>query len=118
MDNLQILTEQLLNHLSVLKEKFENNEPPSSNRSFFLFVKEETTSVFQLLEKWEKITLETIQNQNSSLHPQQITSTKENMEALLLHSYYIDVRKRRYMEMNKSCRYIFNQLIKELEDEK
>src|SRR5690625_2591134 len=117
MTNLITITEQLIEQVHGLKEKYENEKKPSQGREFFQFVKEKTLPTFQLLEQWEKLALEIIQNKTGTLHPQQINSTKENMEALILHSYYIDVRKRRYMEMNKSCLYIFNQLIKELEDE-
>lgn len=118
MTNLIILTEKLINHLDILKHHFEQNERPVTDKDYFLFVKEETEPIFKTVEKWEEMALYGVKTQKCSLHPQQITSTKENMEALILHSYYIDVRKRRYMEMNKSCHYIFNQLLKEFHHEK
>ncbi|MEI3604765.1 DUF1798 family protein [Pseudogracilibacillus sp. SE30717A] len=118
MEHLQILTKQLNNYLDKLLTEFEQGKKPSDDKTFFTFVKQETEPYFLALEEWEKIALIFIKNKSNLLHPQQINSTKENMEALMLHSYYKDVRKRRYMEMNKSCRYIFHQLIKEFEHEK
>jgi|SRR5690625_1064324 len=122
MDNLIICTEKLIIILDRLKQQFEKNfaanEQPGKGREFFQMVKKETEPVFDLLERWEKESLQVISLGKSTLHPQQITSTKENMEALLLHSYYLDVRKRRYMEMYKSCFYIFSQMLKEMHDER
>lgn len=116
MTNLVTITKELSNYLDTLKRMFEQNEKPKADKDFFQFVKGETVPYFDLLEKWEQLALLAIQKQKSILQPQQITSTKENMEALILHSYYVDIRKRQYMEINKSCHYIFNQLIKEFEE--
>ena len=77
-------------------------------------MKQEVDPVLDLLDEWEQGSLKLIDNGATSLHPQQIDSTRENMRTLLLHSYYKDVRKRRFMEMYKSCYYIFKQLKKEL----
>lgn len=112
------LTEQLNTYLDKLIVEFQQGEKPIGDKTYFLQVKEETEPYFSKIEEWEELSLDFIKNKHSLLHPQQINSTKENMEALMLHSYYKDVRKRRYMEMNKSCRYIFQQLMKELENRK
>jgi len=118
MTNLITITKALSNYLDTLKRMFEQSEKPKADKEFFQFVKKETVPYFDLLEKWEFQALQAIRERKSTLHSQQITSTKENMETLILHSYYIDVRKRNYMEINKSCHYIFNQVIKESQGEK
>lgn len=114
--NLHRKTIVLSHHLQRLKEYFEQAEPPENirDKAFFLQVKEETTPIFELLGEWEEEALLAVQQRQLSLHPQQITSTKENMDLLIMHSYYKDLRKRRYMEYCKSIQYIFDQTIKEM----
>src|SRR5699024_5467966 len=118
MDNLINTTKNLISILNKLKQKFEQNIQPGEGRDFFELVKQETIPVFQLLEQWEKQALDYISyTKVVNLHAQQIASTKEKMEALLLPSYYLNVRKRRYMEIYKSCFYIVSQLLKEIDNE-
>lgn len=109
-------TVELKRHLNRLKDKYENNEPPENkkDRQFFLKVKEESTPIYELLAKWEEDSLEIVKERKINAHPQQITSTRENMELLLMHSFYIDVKRKRFMELNNSIAYIFDQLIREL----
>ncbi|AIF43602.1 DUF1798 family protein [Virgibacillus sp. SK37] len=115
--DLQDITKTLKHHLILLKNKYEMNEPPASMRdkSFFQQVKEETTPIYDLLEEWEALGLQTVKERKVNVHPHQITSTKENMELLLMHSYYVDVKRKRYMELYNSITYIFDQLIEELQ---
>lgn len=113
-------TMELKNHLLRLKDRFDHSEPPENrrDRKFFEMVKEETDPIFRMLEQWEELAIQSIQEKKTGVVPQQITSTKENMEMLLLHSYFIDARPKRYMELHKSVRYIFDQLLRDLEAEK
>lgn len=113
---LKVQTEQLKQQLSKLKDKFEANEPPINrqDKSFFLMVKEETLPVYQLLEVWEETALNVVKERKVNVHPHQISSTRENMELLLMHSYYIDVKRKRYMELHNSILYIFDQLLREM----
>lgn len=114
---VKLHTELLKQHLDLLKDKYEKNEPPESvnDKKFFLQMKEETAPIYELLETWEKTTLELVKGRKINIHPHQIVSTKENMELLLLHSFYIDTRRRRYMELNHSSHYIFDQLLRAIE---
>lgn len=114
--SLKEQTEQLKKHLDLLKGKFEENDPPEhiSDKKFFLKMKEETAPIYQLLEEWEKEALEFIKNKHVRIYPHQINATKENVELILLHSYYVDIRKRIYMEYYKSSHYIFDQILSEI----
>ncbi|WP_099158324.1 DUF1798 family protein [Virgibacillus ndiopensis] len=114
--DLKEQTEELKRELNLLKDRFENNEPPENKRdkTFFLNVKEYTAPIYRLLEVWEEATLKTVKERKVNLHPHQVTSTRENMELLLMHSFYIDVKRKRYMELNHSVHFIFDQLINEL----
>ncbi|WP_026906527.1 DUF1798 family protein [Paucisalibacillus globulus] len=110
-------TNQLKEYLQQLKDRFEQNNPPEDRRDkeYFEMVKEKTSPIYELLSKWEELALKIIKESKISVHPNQIVSTRENMELLLMHSYYIDVRRRRYMELNQSVQYVFDQLIRALE---
>ncbi len=109
-------TIELRNHLERLKDRFENNDPPENrrDRDFFNKVKEETTPVYELLVTWEEKTLLVVKERKLKVHPQQVVSTR-NMELLLMHSYFIDARPKRYMELYKSILYIFDQIVDEIE---
>lgn len=109
-------TKQLKLFLDELKKIYEKNSPPEniSDKSFFLKMKEETKVIYELLEKWEKNALAFVKNKVVNVHPHQVISTKENVELLILHSYYVDARRKRYMELNHSCHYILDQLLQEL----
>lgn len=114
---LKQLTEKLRKHLDTLQAHFESHEAPTDlkDKEFFLEVKRKTTPYYQMIEKWEEQTLDFVKNQKVNLHPHQVVSTAENMGLLLMHSYYIDVKRKRYMELNLSVHYIFDILDGELE---
>lgn len=114
--DLKTQTEQLKQHLNHLKDLYENSSPPENKRDkpYFIKVKENTLPVYELLSEWEEQALQAVKARKVNVHPQQITSTKENMELLLMHSYYVDARRKRYMELNHSVHYIFDQLLREL----
>lgn len=109
-------TKHLKKHLDILKDKYEKNEPPESisDKPFFLNMKEETAPIYDLLEAWEEQALAFVQDRDVNVHPHQIVSTAENMELIILHSYYVDARRKRYMELNHSSHFIFDQLLDEL----
>ena len=115
---LQQLTEKLSNELDTLLTYYETHEPPQDlrDKTFFLFVKEVTNPIYELLEDWEEKALDFVKQHKKNLHPHQIVSTKENMELLLMHTYYIDVKRKRYMELNFSVHYVFGILLEELEE--
>ncbi|MFD1413829.1 YppE family protein [Oceanobacillus jeddahense] len=112
-------TEKLNQYLETLRERFDNSEAPSDrkDRDFFNLVKEETAPIYDLLETWEKDASAAVKERKASVHPNQIQSTRENMELLLMHSYYLDVRRKRYIELYTSIRYVFDLLLDTLEED-
>lgn len=102
--------------LSFLRNKYESTERHQNkrDREYFTYVKQESKPLFELIDQWHEQTLDLLATRQMIVHEEQVHSTKENFEMLILHSYYVDIRKRRYMEMNKSCLYVFDQLLKEL----
>lgn len=113
---LELQTKQFKEHLDKLKERYEENNPPENkkDKEFFLMVKEYTTPIHALLEEWEEKTLQVVKDRKVNIHPQQVTSTRENMELLIMHSFYIDAKRKRYMELNHSAHYVLDQLLREL----
>lgn len=115
---LKQYTNRLIDYLYQLNNRFHTEEPPASmsDRNLFEQMKKETTPIHQTLEKWERLALTAIHTNKISLHPQQIHSTKENIQLIILHSYYIDVRKRIYMEYYQSSIYILKNILTDLND--
>lgn len=115
--DLKTQTKKIINDVEHFKKQFNHNKPPENvkDRDFFHFVKEETQPIFELIELWEQTALEAVKSRQVNVHPNQVTSTKENIELLLMHSYYHDVRQRRYMELYKSILYVCNQVLRDLE---
>lgn len=119
--SLQKETKDLMKWLTILNKKFEKNNPPKSmqDREFFMKMKEETKPLFTLLSRWEKNALAFIkQYHTKKVFPHQIIATRENIEVLTMHSYYIDIRKRLYMERLHSCRLVLQHLLQEIQEEK
>lgn len=107
------MTHTLKNACFSLKEKFLTDQKPENKRDpqFFEMVRKETEPLFDLIHKWEEETLAAIKQRQFHVHPQQIIATKENFELILMHSYYIDVKKQRYMELYQAIQYVFDLLL-------
>lgn len=110
------VTEQLINQLDQLKDQFYTEKSNEDDHQFFQQVKAETDVIFQTLNQWEESTLSYIKEVKSVVHMKQVVATKENIELLIIHSYYKDMRKRRYMEYYNSSLYVLQQLERELEN--
>ncbi|MFC4404388.1 DUF1798 family protein [Gracilibacillus xinjiangensis] len=112
LDQIMYL-EQILDQL---KDRYLTNERPENKRDpqFFQVVKERTNPIFEQIDEWYSSALLFIKKREVQVHPQQLQSTEENLKLLLLHSYYIDVRKKRYMELYQSVKYVFDLLKKDI----
>ena len=102
MNQLIERTNQLLTNLDELFDVFNDEQEPSKDKAFFHYVERETTPIFETIEEWEELAEQAIRQNKVTLQQAQITSTKDSLKALILHSYYKDVRRRRYMDINKS----------------
>lgn len=115
MEDIFQLTKKIKHTIDQLSDVFfREGEPPSMNdKTFFLQMKEETASMYELLKQWEEQALQEVKLRNIDVHPHQVHATAENIELLILHSYYKDIRKRRYMEYHNSSHYVCNQVLSE-----
>lgn len=114
MDELIVLTKQLKSTLEDLIVIFNNEEQPRKDKHFFAYIQSETKDIFDQLDMWEELAINEANAGNIRLREEQIVTTRDNITALVFHSYYKDVRKRRYMEINKSCHFILQQILKEI----
>lgn len=104
--------------LDQLKDLYIQSEKPADRKDRELFekVKVESKPLFELNEKWANLAEQyTYSVENSIVYPLQINNTKENFELVILHSYYIDVPKKRYMELYNSIHYVLDQLLDSIE---
>ncbi|WP_407268659.1 DUF1798 family protein [Radiobacillus sp. PE A8.2] len=116
--NLLELTTQLQEKLNELKHKYDTSEQPEDKRDkdFFAYVKRETTPIYEQIELWEQQATEFVKQRKVRVHPQQVQSTTDNLKLLLMHSYYIDTRYHRYMELHQSVHYVLDMLINDIND--
>ncbi|WP_138417041.1 DUF1798 family protein [Aquibacillus sediminis] len=117
MNELKQLTDQLQLKIDELKSRYLTNEKPENkrDRDFFMYVKDQTTPTYEMIQQWQEVALAFVKDRKVQVHPQQIESTSENLELLLMHSYYIDVKRKRYMELHHSIHYVFDRLLEDLE---
>ncbi|MFC0523196.1 DUF1798 family protein [Pontibacillus salicampi] len=104
-------------HLDLLKEQYLSSEKPTDKKDYTLFnkVKEETGPLFELIEEWYQEAERFLkQIPQPTVFPLQLQNTKDNFELVLLHSYYIDVKKKRYMELYHSIHFVLNQLLDDI----
>lgn len=112
-------TEKLKTYLEILLETFETTKPPEDpkDQEFFANVKQETEIIYTLLDEWHQEILEFMKQKKVQIYPHQLVATVENYEQIIVHSYYRDMRRRKYMEFYHSCNYIFNQVLQDLTQE-
>ncbi|QHE54291.1 DUF1798 family protein [Pontibacillus sp. HMF3514] len=118
MKSLEETIMEVKKNLDQLKDLFLQSEKPPDRKDRELFekVKKESKPLFELNEKWADLAEQyTYKVENSVVYPLQIKNTKENFELVILHSYYIDVPKKRYMELYNSIHYVLDQLLDSIE---
>src|SRR5699024_2651346 len=96
-------TKKLIHALDLLEDKYRSETDVDRSRSYFNNIKPEVETYLNFLEEWGELAHQLSEQGLLTIFPQQIDATIDNMRALIMHSYYKDVRKRRYMEMKQSC---------------
>lgn len=83
-----------------------------NDREAFKHIQKEVTPHFFLLEEWEKTILSDIRARALPIHPSLIQSTRENMELIIMHSFYHDTTDARFNELVKSVDVVFDMVIR------
>lgn len=111
--DLNSLTRDLQEILTTLKIQYETTSPPDKkDRHVFENIRLETKPTFTKIDAWEKEANAQV-SKYKKLFPNQIKNTKDNLELVLLHSFYIDVKRKRYMELYQSILYVFNEILEQ-----
>ncbi|MBA2173913.1 DUF1798 family protein [Halobacillus locisalis] len=107
------LTEQLKTLIDERHHHFINTEGPidKSDRSFFEQVKKETSPMFEMNLSWRDEAEAFVKDRRASVHPNQVKSTHENIDMIILHSYYLDVDLKRFKELHQSAHYVLDMIL-------
>ncbi len=94
--------------------RYQADTPPAklNDRESFNVIKEEVTPQFQLLEQWEDELLTDIKTEALSIHPSLVQSTRENMELIIMHSFYHDTDIKRFNELVKAVDVVLDMVRK------
>ncbi|TGB04566.1 DUF1798 family protein [Halobacillus salinus] len=113
---LQRETEQLKQIIEERHKLFINSEGPvdKTDRELFERVKEETKPMFDLNNSWLENAEVFVKNRHTSVHPNQVKSTHENIEMIILHSYYLDVHRKRFKELYQSVHYVLDMILDDI----
>lgn len=114
MTSLTQLTNFLMDELHRLKDIFYEEKTSLDKNVFFNYVQKDSKKIFDTLTEWETDALDYVKLNKSKVTFQQIIATKENIELIILHSYYKDIRKRRYMEYYTSSLLVLKLLSNEI----
>ncbi|SDI98869.1 DUF1798 family protein [Salimicrobium halophilum] len=114
--DLQQSTIQLKEAIDTLHDRYLAHSEPAdrTDHEFFEKVKRETTPHFTLAQEWFEQAEVFVKSREVSVHPNQIQSTHENIEMLILHSYYLDVDKNRYKNLYNSSHYVLDMVLDNL----
>ncbi|WP_101844055.1 DUF1798 family protein [Halobacillus sp. Marseille-P3879] len=116
---LRKLTYEMKTLIDELHEKFIHTEGPVDKKDYTFFekVKEETKPMFDLTLEWMKEAELFVKNRGVKVHPNQVKSTQENMEMLILHSYYLDIDKKRFKELHQSSHYVLDMILTDIDNQ-
>ncbi|QAS50817.1 YppE family protein [Halobacillus litoralis] len=116
--SLKTNTEKIKQLIDRLHGRFLNTEGPVDKKSheFFNKVKEDTAPMFELTQTWMEEAEEFVKSRKANVHPNQVKSTHENLEMIILHSYYLDIPMKRYKELYQSSHYVLDMILDDLEN--
>ncbi|MFC7320659.1 YppE family protein [Halobacillus campisalis] len=114
--SIKSLTMNLKELIDERLEKYLITEGPidKKDHNFFEKVKTETAPMFSLANEWLGEAEQFVKNRGVSVHPNQVKSTHENIEMLVLHSYYLDVEKKRFKELHQSSHYVLDMILDDI----
>ncbi|MFD1738506.1 YppE family protein [Bacillus salitolerans] len=118
MDNNQLYldTKQLIQYNQKLSEIFTQIKTANEPADFFGVVKPTADEIWQVLDRWKPQVLDWIKIEKPKyFHPNQIESTCENIQAVSVQAFFPDTKEKRFKELIRSNKYIFDTLIELLE---
>jgi hypothetical protein len=121
VNHLKLVTfsQQILNSLEECRNRFEqlNGKPEKTEDYFYMKVKPTFESIMENLQKWKPLAEDWVRrNRPKYIHQSQIDSAIENMEQVVLQSFYKDVNNQRFHNLHHSVEYILCSIIDEIEE--
>ncbi len=117
--SLIISSHQLLQLLTDCKQRFESlhEKPEKTEAYFFEHVKPNFELIMGKTNGWEPLALEWVKEEKPKyIHHSQIESTMENIEQVVLQSFYKDINKQRFHNLHNSVEYLLNCIIDGIEE--
>ncbi|WP_175639685.1 DUF1798 family protein [Metabacillus schmidteae] len=108
----------LLQCLTECKQRFESfqKKPEKTDAYFYEQVKPTFELVKDKADVWEQLASEWIKKKRPKyIHQSQIDSARENLEQVVLQSFYKDINNQRFHNMHHSVEYLLNTIIDQIE---
>ncbi|MDQ0225148.1 hypothetical protein CHH83_20035 [Bacillus sp. 7586-K] len=118
--NLEMISKNLLHAIDECKERFEliKQKPEKTEELFYNKVKPTFETVSDLTAKWKPLADDWIVKTNPKyIHLTQIESTVENIEQIILQSFYKDINNQRFYNLYNSVEYILKTMLTELHND-
>ncbi|MGM8213939.1 DUF1798 family protein [Bacillaceae bacterium W0354] len=87
----------------IYDQYFNGRKFDRKNYDDFYQMKNETKELFDKIDLWDEMANKNVHR--IPLFPNQIKNTVDNLEIMVLHSYFHDVRKKRFIELHQSVLY-------------
>ncbi|MGM0873950.1 MAG: DUF1798 family protein [Bacillota bacterium] len=116
---LIISSKELLQLMDDCKVRFEliNQKPEKTEALFFNEVKPTFELVMNHVKAWKPLAEEWIKEQKPKyIHLSQIESTIDNIEQVIMQSFYKDVNNQRFHNLHHSVEYIINSILTEIDE--
>ncbi|MCM3652076.1 DUF1798 family protein [Metabacillus litoralis] len=116
---LKMTSKELLQLLTNCKERFElvNTKPEKTEALFYDEVKPTFEKIMNQANAWKPLAEAWVKEQKPKyVHLSQIESTLDNIEQVVLQSFYKDVNKQRFHNLHHSVEYIVNSILAEIEE--
>ncbi|WP_307335463.1 DUF1798 family protein [Metabacillus malikii] len=106
---IEVTSRKLLQELMKCKQRFEQLEtkPEKSETYFYHNVKPAFEHIMEIVSLWEPMARKwVLVNKPKNIHTSQIDSTVENIEHIVLQSFYKDTNKQRFQNMYHSVEFV------------
>jgi hypothetical protein len=105
----------LLQYNEKLTDVYKDVKNTNKAADFYDVVKPTADEIKDILDRWKLLVLDWVKYEKPKyLHPNQIESTYENVIAISVQAFFPDTREKRFMELIRSTRYIYEIIIEEL----
>lgn len=116
--NLIMSSRAILLILEDCKQRFESikQKPEKTEELFYQDVKPTFELILNKVEIWKPLAEDWVKvNKPKYIHSAQIESTIDNIEQIVLQSFYKDINKQRFHNLYNSVEYVMSSILNEIE---